>query len=92
MNTSQLEYEQRRWYFVVRLAPENPQYNVRRTIEIQMLDPAGRARYVGYAGDHETELQIEGYSIPQAVLEAARRQPPGQGDYVNDSGQSISPF
>jgi len=61
------------------------------TYQVELLDGEGR----GWAFAHfqrETSLVVEGVAIPAAVLEAARRQTPGQGDYVNLNGESVRRF
>jgi len=60
--------------------------------EIQILDAQGRAVAIVYAGNLETELSVGDQLVPKAVLEAARRQVPGKGDYVNEDGIHILPF
>ncbi len=60
--------------------------------EIQLLDAQGRTKVCGYAGRDETTLEVEGNTVPLAVIEAARQQPVGQGDYVDEHGRSIQPF
>jgi hypothetical protein len=78
-------------YFVVHLS-ERDRPAAREVFEIQLLDLEGRATACGYIGSGDTDLAIEGRLIPAAVLQAARRQPLGQGDYVDDDGNSIPPF
>lgn len=63
-----------------------------RCFEIQLLDKKGRALASKCIGPNDRRLEIDGRVIPTAVLDAARRQPIGQGDYVNDDGLSIQPF
>ena len=60
--------------------------------EIQLLDAEGRAKVCGYVGSDETTLEVEGKTVPIAVIEAARQQPVGQGDYVDEHRHSIQPF
>jgi hypothetical protein len=78
-------------YFVVHLM-ENDRPSRGQPFEIQVLDSEGRAIACGYVGTDDTSLDIEGQVVPAAVLEAARRQVIGQGDYVNERGNSIMPF
>ena len=81
----------RKWYFVRHLCNEDT-CSSGAEFEIQVLDRNGRAKHVGYCGHAETELVIEGQVVPKEVLDAARRQLMGRGDYVDSKGQSISPF
>jgi hypothetical protein len=79
-------------YFVMQLADDAPERSLGYQFEIQILDRKGRAQSVGYVGSSETELIVEGYVVPLAVIDAARRQPKGQGDYVNKEGKSVHPI
>jgi hypothetical protein len=79
-------------YFVLHLPKDRAKRREGYPFQIQILDSRGRARLVGHVGYDEMELEIDGEFVPQAVLEAARRQPDGQGDYVDEMGQSIRPF
>ena len=60
--------------------------------EIQLLDAEDRAKAVGHVGVDEQLLDIDGYCVPFPVIEAARRQATGQGDYVDENGNSIRLF
>ena len=82
----------KRRYFVLRLNADHPKYSASHMFQVQVLDSRGRSAFVGHVGETETDLRIGNIVIPQAVLEAARRQLAGQGDYVNELGQSIPPF
>lgn len=80
-------------YFVLHLKDlDRPGTDSRLSFQIQLLDDLGRSVEEGYVGLEETELRIAGRAIPRAVLDAARRQPLGQGDYVNANGESVPPF
>ena len=85
-----------RTFFVMHLSERDLSERGRPTrggqFEIQLLDAKGRAKATGYIGSEETMLEVEGNSVPIAVIEAARRQPVGQGDYVDEQGHSIQPF
>ena len=76
----------------MRFSPRDSEYGAGRLFEIQILDSHGRAKFVVYCGESEQELDIQGHIVPGAVLNAARRQPEGKGDYVNEKGESIRPF
>ena len=83
----------RQRYFVFHLnEKDDPKPRPGAEFEIQILDSKGRAKLLGYIGKTETELDVEGHRVPRSVLEAARRQPIGEGDYVDETGQSIPPF
>jgi hypothetical protein len=79
-------------YFVMQLADDEPKRRQGYQYEIQILDSKGRSRVEGYVGSSETELIVDGHTVPKAVIEAARRQPKGKGDYVNKLGQSVDPI
>jgi hypothetical protein len=78
-------------YFVSHLDPSD-RPSAEKPFEIQLLDAEGRAAATGYFGIGETTLVIQGQLIPMPVLQAARRQRLGQGDYVNEAGVSVPPF
>jgi hypothetical protein len=78
-------------YFVLHRSDRDRKENRDKQFEIQLLDSKGRARDVGYVGSSETELIIGNHAVPLAVLEAARRQGPGVGDYVDETGTSMHP-
>jgi hypothetical protein len=79
------------WFFVSHLQ-ERDRPSTGMTYEIQLLNAQGQAVARGYADDLADNLQIQGRSIPLAVIEAARKQPIGKGDYVDEAGSSVSPF
>jgi hypothetical protein len=80
-----------KWFFVLHLGErERPSANLR--YEIQLLNTNGQAIACGYVDDQADRLQLEELLIPLPVIQAARRQPSGNGDYVDESGRSISAF
>ena len=79
-------------YFVHHLSERSYRPSLDVKYAVQILDSRGRAKIVGYIGDDEESFEVDGYEIPPVVLEAARRQPYGKGDYVNERGESIPPF
>lgn len=81
-----------RKYFVLHLEVGEERPTPELAYEVQILDSEGRARVCGHVGESETELVVEGEEVPLPVVEAARRQPYGKGDYVNANGESIPPF
>jgi hypothetical protein len=85
-------YSDRRWYFVMRLDPQQSVETDAHSYEVQVLDQQGRAAAVGYFTDPDAPLTVAQQLIPMAVLHAALRQLPGQGDYVNEAGESIAPW
>jgi len=82
----------RRWYFVMRLDKQQSVTADVHPYEVQVLDSSGRAVAVGYFTDPDAPLTIAQQVIPKAVLHAALRQLSGQGDYVNEAGESIPPW
>ncbi len=79
------------WYFVLHLE-ERDRPSSGMQYQIQLLNAEGQAVACGYADDTTDSLQILGQPIPALVIEAARRQPIGKGDYVDEAGNSIPPF
>jgi hypothetical protein len=81
------------YYFVLHLGPsDEPWPEPGKAYEIQILDRRGRAETIVHVDEREGEVERDGYRIPQAVIEAARRQLPGSGDYVNRNGETVQPF
>jgi hypothetical protein len=78
-------------YFVVHLREEDRPAPDER-FEVQVLDSNGRAACCGYVGYEQSELEVAGGRIPRPVIEAARRQLIGQGDYLDETGNSVPPF
>ncbi len=77
-----------KWFFVSNLEERNrPSTGMR--YEIQVLNSAGQAVGCGYVDDQSNTLEIDGQAIPRAVIEAAREQPVGKGDYVDELGNSV---
>ena len=81
----------REWYFVRKLRPHERPHSLER-FEVQVLDNDGRAIAIGHLAVDARQLIIQGHEIPLAVLEAAKRRPEGQGDYVDPSGERLPPF
>ena len=79
-------------FFVLQLSENDPEWGEGFRYEIQILDVQGRGEFVGYLRANDDVLEIEGHAVPEAVIDAARRQARGQGDYVNSEGKSIPPF
>jgi hypothetical protein len=79
-------------FFVSALSPADPEKLEGFLYEIQILDSHGRGEQAGYLREGDDHLEIEGYVIPRAVIDAARRQREGQGDYVDSEGRTIQPF
>lgn len=81
----------RKRFFVLHLEERDrpsPQYRY----EVQLLGADGRAVGWQYVDDASTALEIGGTRIPLPVIEAARRQLIGRGDFVNEEGNPVPPF
>jgi hypothetical protein len=78
-------------YFVIHLE-EMDRPIPGKEFEIQVLDSEGRAACCGYVGKGQLDLVVAGKVIPRPVIEAAHRQTIGQGEYVDQAGNSVSPF
>jgi hypothetical protein len=82
----------KRWYFVIYLSEPFSGAPPDKPYQVQLLNDMGQAIWLGHAGKDEHALIIDDVSIPYPVIDAARRQIKGQGDYVNEFGESIPPF
>lgn len=80
-----------RVFFVLHLPERCPDRTATRKFEIQLLDRYGRATACGYVSDTETVLTIGQVEVPRAVIDAARRQPLGVGDFVDSNGSQVLP-
>ena len=69
--------------------------------EIQVLNEGGQAAFSIYldstgeiliAERNDPTAAFEPPIVPQAVIEAARSQPRGKGDYVDNEGNPVMPF
>jgi hypothetical protein len=79
-------------YFVLHLEIGEDRPSPELAYEVQILDREGRARACGHVGESDTRLAVSGEEVPFPVIEAARRQPYGKGDYVTATGESAPPF
>lgn len=78
-------------FFVFHLADDRPEKGATAKYEIQIVNEHGQALFWGFVGDDEMHLRISDYEISLAVLEAARRQPIGKGEFVDKNGQPVHP-
>jgi hypothetical protein len=79
-------------YFVLCYDESDPEYREGFRYEIQLLNDDGEAGGVIQLSDEETRISIPGYDIPLKVIEAAKSQEKGSGDYVNSGGECVRPF
>ena len=79
------------WFFVSHLE-EVDRPSPELLFEIQLLNSRGEAIAFGYVGGHTEYLEIQGQAIPLPVIEAAIKQPLGNGDYVGEDGNSVHPY
>lgn len=78
--------------FFVRHLPDGwPDKTATQQFEIQLVDRYGRATAWGFVGETKSTLTIGKIDIPRAVIEAARRQSIGVGDFVDDDGNQVLP-
>jgi hypothetical protein len=84
------ELEEQRFFVVHLAASDRPSPD--KELEIQLLDTNGRAASTGYAYLNQEEFELDGKIVPKDVLDAARRQKVGQGEYVDAKGESITAF
>jgi hypothetical protein len=80
-----------RVFFVRHLLDGWPDKTVAQQFEVQLVDRYGRATAWGFVGDLEMSLKIGAVEVPRGVIEAARRQSRGVGDFVDGSGNQVLP-
>lgn len=78
--------------FILHLGDRDFKPSPQHEYEVQLLDSKGRAKQVGYLTTDQDKLEIEGMLVPFEVIQAAKKQPVGQGDYLDSKGISIDPF
>lgn len=81
----------RKWYFVSHLE-DRDRPSIEMRYEVQLLNGDGQAVACGFVGDYIDKLDVQGECIPFPVIAAARRLPTGNGDYVDEAGNPVSPF
>ncbi len=79
-------------FFVMRLVSGDRLFDEGYPLQVQFLDDAGRAGATVYLAANEPAGKIGGFVVTDAVREAASRQAPGRGDYVDSAGESQRPF
>jgi hypothetical protein len=79
------------WYFVVHLE-EQDRPTTAMQFQIQVLNEHGQSTACGYLDDQSTSMSIGDHAIPLLVIQAARRQPIGEGEYVNELGETVPAF
>ena len=82
----------RDWFFVRRLPADAPERASGADLQIQKLDIDGLAEDVVDIPVDAVYAELLGIPVPTAVIEAARRQATGRGDYVDPEGRSVPPF
>lgn len=80
----------KKWFFVSHLE-ERDRPSIGMRYEVQLLNAVGQAVACGYVDEDTDSLEIQGRSIPLLVIEAARKQPIGKGDYIDEGGNPVSP-
>jgi hypothetical protein len=79
-------------FFVLRLGERHFRPSPDQEIEVQLLDSRGREVRSVFLKSGDAGRVVDDFEIPPAVIEAAWRQEPGKGDYVNARGESTTPF
>ena len=79
-------------YFVLSLDESDPSYLEGFRYEVQLLNDDGEGAAVVLLTEEDTNISVPGYDLPSRVVDAARRQEKGSGDYVNTVGESVRPF
>jgi len=84
--------EDDRNFFVRHLPGEDPRRKDGRVYQIQLVDRYGLATAFAYLGEGESDLEFDGVPVPKLVVRAVNRLHPGQGAFVNSSGEQIAPI
>jgi hypothetical protein len=79
-------------YFVLHLSERDHRPSPRARFAVQLPSRQGGPGSTGYFGADDTELVVDGVTIPGPVLDAARGLPPGHGGFVDGHGRSAPPF
>jgi hypothetical protein len=78
-------------YYVRHLPDDWPGKTLTQEYTIELVDGFGRATAWGYIGEEDRFLTIADIAIPPAVIDAARRQTSGCGDFVDSEGNQVLP-
>jgi hypothetical protein len=79
------------WFFALKL-PDCEAESPGPRFEIQLLDRYGACiRFVQFGAD-ESQVMIEDYEVPRAVVERTKSLELGQGNYFDEQGEIVAPF
>jgi hypothetical protein len=79
-------------YFVLHLDSRDYRPFPEAEFEVQLLNADGEAAGSAYLKAGDVRAEIDGESVPEGVVNAAKRQPLGSGDYVDKDGNSVPAF
>jgi hypothetical protein len=88
-------------YFVLHLDERDFRPHIEARYAVQILNRKGEAEFSVYVDEEGQVLDVARTDaasmrpvpeVPRPVVDAARRQRAGQGDYVDQSGRSVRPF
>lgn len=77
--------------FVWHLPDGWPGKSATHRFEIQLVDRHGRATAWAVVSELENSLKVGDVDVPRAVIEAARGQRLGEGDFVDEIGNQVNP-
>lgn len=80
--------EQEPRYFVMQLGPDDARYSSGYRYEIQLCNESLQGVAVILFRGDESRLSVPEFQVPEAVYQAALRQNPGKGDFVDSQGES----
>jgi len=84
------QFEANQNFYVRHLPIDDKRRAAGKIYQIQVVDRNGLAIGFAYLGGEEY-LEIGDRVVPVAVIQAARRQEPGQGDFVDMKGNQVLP-
>lgn len=79
-------------YFVLHLDGRDYRPFPEAEYEVQLLNADGEVERSAYLKAEDTRVEIDGEPVPESVVDAAKRQPAGSGDYVDKDGNSVPAF
>ncbi len=78
-------------FYVLHLKSRDKRRLEGKIFQIQVIDENGLAISFGYISEEDNKLIIDDCLVPAKVIEAAKRQNIGCGDFVDMNGEQVLP-